>query len=93
MLLIYSSPQPSTTSSSIKVAVILAFIGVGAFFVNPDNWHPFIPAYRGREPVRLGGIIRATTVVFFAYIGFEAVSTAGRGAQSAWTCLSASWAR
>jgi len=68
---------------AIKVAVILAFICVGAFFVNPDNWHPFIPEPTG-VPYQFGldGVIRAATIVFFAYIGFEAVSTAGQEARN-----------
>jgi amino acid transporter len=68
---------------AIKVAVILAFICVGAFFVNPANWHPFIPEPTG-VPYQFGmdGVIRAATIVFFAYIGFEAVSTAGQEARN-----------
>ena len=67
---------------AIKVTVILAFIAVGAFFVNPDNWHPFIPEPTGVEnQFGIDGVIRAATIVFFAYIGFEAVSTAGQEAQ------------
>jgi len=68
---------------AIKVTVILAFICVGAFFVNPANWHPFIPEPTG-VPYQFGmdGVIRAATIVFFAYIGFEAVSTAGQEARN-----------
>jgi APA family basic amino acid/polyamine antiporter len=68
---------------AIKVSVILAFICVGAFFVNPANWHPFIPEPTG-VPYQFGmdGVIRAATIVFFAYIGFEAVSTAGQEARN-----------
>ncbi|HEY6123606.1 MAG TPA: amino acid permease [Steroidobacteraceae bacterium] len=67
---------------AIKVTVILAFIAVGAFFVNPDNWHPFIPEPTGVEnQFGMDGVIRAATIVFFAYIGFEAVSTAGQEAK------------
>jgi APA family basic amino acid/polyamine antiporter len=62
---------------AIKVTVILAFCLVGVVYVNPENWQPFIPEPTG-EPGVFGvdGILRAATVVFFAYIGFEAVSTA-----------------
>ena len=68
---------------AIKVTVILAFIAVGAFFVNPDNWHPFIPEPTGVEnQFGMDGVIRAATIVFFAYIGFEAVSTAGQEAKN-----------
>jgi amino acid transporter len=68
---------------AIKVTVIIVFICVGAFFVNPANWHPFIPEPTG-VPYQFGidGVIRAATIVFFAYIGFEAVSTAGQEARN-----------
>jgi len=86
MLLVIGVSESATVNNiivAIKVAVILAFIGVGAFFVNPDNWHPFIPEPTGVEnQFGWAGIIRATTVVFFAYIGFEAVSTAGQEARN-----------
>jgi APA family basic amino acid/polyamine antiporter len=65
------------------VTVIILFIAVGAFFINPDNWHPFIPEPTGVEKqFGWAGIIRAATIVFFAYIGFEAVSTAGQEAKN-----------
>jgi amino acid transporter len=50
MLLVIGVSESATVNNiivAIKVAVILAFIGVGAFFVNPDNWHPFIPEPTG----------------------------------------------
>lgn len=67
----------------IKVAVIVAFCVVGAQYVNPANWQPFIPAPTG-EPGEFGwsGVMRAATIVFFAYIGFEAVSTAAGEAKN-----------
>lgn len=67
----------------VKVAVILAFIAIGAFYVNPDNWHPFIPEPTGKEgEFGTGGILRAASVIFFAYVGFEAVSTAAAEAKN-----------
>jgi amino acid transporter len=86
MLLVRGVSESATVNNvivAIKVAVILAFIGVGAFFVNPDNWQPFIPEPTG-VPDQFGsdGIIRAAMIVFFAYIGFEAVSTAGQEAKN-----------
>ena len=66
----------------IKVAVVLFVIIVGAFYVDTANWHPFIPAEKttlidGVEKVSFGfgGVLTAATIVFFAYIGFDAVST------------------
>ena len=86
LLLVLGVSESATVNNiivAIKVTVILAFIVVGAFFVNPDNWHPFIPEPTGVEnQFGWAGIIRATTIVFFAYIGFEAVSTAGQEAKN-----------
>jgi len=67
----------------IKVFVILMFIGIGFFFVNKANWHPFIPANTG-EWGHFGwsGILRGSAVIFFAYIGFDAVSTAAQEAKN-----------
>lgn len=53
----------------VKLVVVLLFIGVGAFYVKPDNWSPFLP-------FGVGGVINGAATVFFAYIGFDAVSTA-----------------
>jgi amino acid transporter len=86
MLLILGVSESATVNNiivAIKVTVILAFIAVGAFFVNPDNWHPFIPEPTGVEnQFGFMGVVRAATIVFFAYIGFEAVSTAGQEAKN-----------
>jgi len=70
---------------AIKVSIVLIFIGVAAAFVlkNPSvantNWHPFIPPNLG-EFGKYGwsGIARGAAVIFFAYIGFDAVSTAAQ---------------
>ncbi|MBF8269233.1 MAG: amino acid permease [Gammaproteobacteria bacterium] len=68
---------------AIKVTVIVVFCVVGAGYVNPDNWHPFIPEPTGEPGVfGMDGVLRAATVVFFAYIGFEAVSTAAGEAKN-----------
>jgi APA family basic amino acid/polyamine antiporter len=66
----------------IKVAVLLIFIGIGTnyLFQHPDlptrNWHPFIPPEFG-----ISGILRGAAIIFFAYIGFDAVSTAAQEAK------------
>lgn len=67
----------------IKVFVILLFIGIGFFYVNRANWHPFIPANTG-EWGHFGwsGILRGSAVIFFAYIGFDAVSTTAQEAKN-----------
>lgn len=53
----------------IKVAVVLLFIALGVGHVKPANWHPFMP-------YGFGGVMQGAAIVFFAYIGFDAVSTA-----------------
>ncbi|MEJ8755606.1 amino acid permease [Pontibacter sp. H259] len=52
----------------LKLIVILLVITVGAFYVNPDNWSPFAPN-------GISGILKGVSAVFFAYIGFDAIST------------------
>jgi APA family basic amino acid/polyamine antiporter len=73
---------------AIKVSVLAAFILVGGAIVLsnlPDlmakNWVPFIPENTGPGEFGVDGIMRAASIVFFAYIGFEAVSTAGQEAK------------
>ncbi|QGQ48079.1 amino acid permease [Metabacillus sediminilitoris] len=53
----------------IKVGVILLFIGVGIFYVEPANWQPFMP-------FGISGVMSGAALVFFAYLGFDAVSSA-----------------
>jgi APA family basic amino acid/polyamine antiporter len=65
-----------------KVALIILIIAVGWRYVNPALWHPFIPASQGPEKYGWAGIMRASTLVFFAYIGFEATSTAAQEAKN-----------
>ncbi|HTR16490.1 MAG TPA: amino acid permease [Acetobacteraceae bacterium] len=64
---------------ALKVAVVIAVIAVGAFFVQTANYHPFIPPNTGQfGAFGLSGILRGAGVIFFAYIGFDAVSTAAQ---------------
>jgi APA family basic amino acid/polyamine antiporter len=64
---------------AIKVTVVLLFIMFGVFYISPANWHPFIPPNTGQFGVfGLSGILGAAGVIFFAYIGFDAVSTAAQ---------------
>src|ERR1041385_3969885 len=66
----------------VKVAVVLLFI-VGAIrAINPANWHPFIPANTGPGHFGWPGIMTGAGIVFFAYIGFDAVSTAAQEARN-----------
>ncbi len=67
----------------IKIAVVLLFVVAGIGFVKTANWHPFIPQNLG-EFGQFGftGVVRGAGVVFFAYIGFDAVSTAAQEAKN-----------
>jgi basic amino acid/polyamine antiporter, APA family len=65
----------------IKVAVVLAFVVIGAFYVDPANWHPFIPENTAPGVYGWDGVFRAASIIFFAYVGFEAVSTAAQEAK------------
>ena len=68
---------------AIKVAIIFLVIGFGFMFVNTDNWSPFIPANTGEfGQYGWSGIVRGAGVIFFAYIGFDAVSTAAQEAKN-----------
>jgi APA family basic amino acid/polyamine antiporter len=74
---------------AIKVTVLTAFILVGGFILLKNlptylpNWDPFIPPPTGAKgEFGWSGILRAASIVFFAYIGFEAVSTAGQEAKN-----------
>ncbi|HET7025355.1 MAG TPA: amino acid permease [Gemmatimonadales bacterium] len=67
----------------IKVAVVLLFIVLAAHAINPANWHPFIPPNTGvRAEYGWTGVMAGAGVVFFAYIGFDAVSTAAQEAKN-----------
>ncbi len=67
----------------VKVAVVLLFIAAAVHAINPDNWHPFIPANTGKDgQFGWSGITAGAGVVFFAYIGFDAVSTAAQEAKN-----------
>jgi APA family basic amino acid/polyamine antiporter len=67
---------------AIKLAVILTFIAVGIAFINRNNWHPFVPPSLGPGEFGWGGVLRGAGVIFFAYIGFDAVSTAAQEAKN-----------
>lgn len=72
MLLIYGvreSARANTAIVIVKVAVVIFVIALGGFYVKPGNWVPFAPS-------GFTGIMSGAAVVFFAYIGFDAVSTA-----------------
>jgi basic amino acid/polyamine antiporter, APA family len=67
----------------VKVGVLLLFIGVCALYVTRNNWHPFLPANTGTfGDFGWSGVLRGAGLIFFAYIGFDAVSTAAQEARN-----------
>jgi APA family basic amino acid/polyamine antiporter len=67
----------------VKVCVVLLFIAFGAKYIVPANWHPFIPENTGKfGHFGFSGLMRGAGVIFFAYIGFDAVSTAAQEAKN-----------
>ena len=65
---IRESATANTTIVIIKLAVVVFVIAFGSFMVDPTNWHPFMPS-------GFGGVMSGAAIVFFAFIGFDAVST------------------
>jgi APA family basic amino acid/polyamine antiporter len=85
-ILVAGIRQSSTTNAivvAIKVSIVVLVIAFGAFYVNPDYWHPVIPENTGVwGQYGWSGILRASGIIFFAYIGFDAVSTAAQEAKN-----------
>jgi basic amino acid/polyamine antiporter, APA family len=76
---IRESAMMNTVIVVLKVAIVLVFIFAGIWYVNPSNWTPFIPPNTGEfGHYGWSGILRGAALVFFAYIGFDAVSTAAQ---------------
>ncbi len=68
----------------VKLITISIFIGVAAFNVHPENWHPFMPFgwFQTLPDGKTTGVLAGASLVFFAYVGFDAVSTAAEEAQN-----------
>ncbi|MBB3228609.1 APA family basic amino acid/polyamine antiporter [Luteibacter sp. Sphag1AF] len=66
----------------LKVALIVVVIVVGAKHIDTSNWHPFIPENQGGDKYGWHGVLRGAAMVFFAYIGFEATSTAAQESKN-----------
>jgi basic amino acid/polyamine antiporter, APA family len=84
-LLILGVKESATVNNVIvfiKVSVIILFIIAGFSYINFDNWHPFIPEQTPDGRYGWDGILRGAGIVFFAYVGFEAVSTAAQEASN-----------
>ncbi len=65
---IYETKVASNTMVLLKVGILFLIIAVGSFYVDPKNWHPFAPN-------GVAGVLKGVSGVFFAYIGFDAIST------------------
>src|SRR6184192_604104 len=71
ILLIYGIRESARTNNTIviiKLSVVMFVIAFGSFMIHPTNWHPFVPT-------GVGGVLSGAAIVFFAFIGFDAVST------------------
>ncbi len=86
LLLIRGSRESAVVNAvivTLKVAVVLTFIFLGWKYINKGNYVPYIPDNLGTfGEFGFSGIIRAAAIVFFAYIGFDAVSTAAQEAKN-----------
>jgi APA family basic amino acid/polyamine antiporter len=68
---------------AIKLAVVVLFILLGASCIAPENWHPFVPPNTGTfGQFGWSGVMAAAGVIFFAYIGFDAISTCAQEAHN-----------
>jgi APA family basic amino acid/polyamine antiporter len=80
---IHQSARFNAIVVAIKVTVIVLFIAFGMWVVDGDNWVPFIPENTGTfGHFGWSGVLQAAGIIFFAYIGFDAVSTAAQEAKN-----------
>ena len=80
---IQESARVNAVIVAVKVTVVLLIIGLGSLFISTENWHPFIPPNTGEfGAYGWSGVLRGAGVIFFAYIGFDAVSTAAQEARN-----------
>jgi len=86
LLLVVGVSEAASVNAAIvvtKVAVLLVVIAAGALFINASYWHPFIPPNTGTfGEYGWSGVLRGAGVIFFAYIGFDAVSTSAQEARN-----------
>ncbi|MBN9296110.1 MAG: amino acid permease [Filimonas sp.] len=68
---------------ALKVGVVLLFIILGAYYIKPENYHPFIPANTGKfGEFGYSGVLRGAGVIFFVFIGFDIVATMAQEARN-----------
>ena len=90
-LILIKGTQESANLNSIivgiKVSIVLLIVALGWQFINPTNYHPFlvpgtVPGHEAFFAHGWGGVLKGAGIVFFAYIGFDAVSTAAQEARN-----------
>src|SRR6185295_1795231 len=73
----------NTITVVVKLALLAIFVAAGRFFVKPELWHPLVPPNTGKfGEFGWSGVQRGAGFIFFAYIGFDAVSTAAQEAKN-----------
>ncbi len=82
MIGIRESARFNTFVVIVKVGVLVIFVAAGLLYVQPSNWQPFIPPNTGTfGEFGWSGVLRGAGLIFFAFIGFDAVSTAAQEAK------------
>ena len=77
------SARTNTVIVVVKLAVLVLFVGVASQHIKPELWQPFIPPNSGTfGQFGWSGVVRGAGIIFFAYIGFDAVSTAAQEARN-----------
>jgi APA family basic amino acid/polyamine antiporter len=71
---VQESARVNTAMVVLKLVMVVGFVAVGAFYIAPENWHPFAPN-------GLQGVLSGASLIFFAYIGFDAISTTAEEAR------------
>jgi APA family basic amino acid/polyamine antiporter len=79
---IRESASANAAMVALKIGLIVLVIFAGWQYVNPANWEPFIPANQGPGKYGWDGVLRGASMVFFAYIGFEATSVAAQESKN-----------
>jgi APA family basic amino acid/polyamine antiporter len=83
LLGIRESATANSVFVAIKVGIILLVIGFGAFYVDVANWTPFLPENTGEwGEFGWSGVVRGAAVIFFAFIGFDGISTSAQEARN-----------
>lgn len=78
---IETSASINSVFVAIKVSVLLIFVFAGLQAIDPGNWQPFIPPHEGGFAYGWPGVIRAASILFYAYLGFETISTTASEAR------------